>query len=183
MDTIVTSFVRRAGAWWRSLARRPVAATTVPAYAALARYRLGATALESRLRLIVTQLAADRSECRWCIERGQHLWREALLPRDLLRALDQYETSSLFSPRERAALAFADAVTRFTAAAGGMPEEPLAAVRRYFSEHEVAALTEAVAAVHFFNPITGALGADADPPPSRAVWNAPRGSAARNLWL
>jgi len=155
----------------------------LPAYAALARYRLGAAELEPRVRLLVSQLAAERSECVWCIERGRHQWREALLPTDVLRSLLDYESSPLFTPRERAALTFADAVTRYADSTGGMPEEPLAAVRRHFSEREVAALTEAVAASHFFNPVTGALGADAAAAVPRPAWNAQPHSAVRNLWL
>jgi alkylhydroperoxidase family enzyme len=121
--------------------------------------------------LLVTQLAAERSQCRWCIEQGRHRWREAQLPADLLTALSQYPTSRGFSEREGAALAFADAVTRYADATGGMPPEPLAAVREHFTEPEVAALTEAVASMHYFNPIT------ATPPPVA------RPSSLRNLWL
>jgi alkylhydroperoxidase family enzyme len=179
-------------AFWRWLTGResaqvaaPVAGGRVlPAYAALARYRLGAAGLEPRIRLLVSQLAAERSACVWCVEHGRHLWREALLPGEVLRALPDYESSPAFTPRERAALAFADALTRFSDAAGGMPEEPITAVRKHFSEPEIVALTETVAARHFFNPITGALGADAEPAAPRPAWHPhsqPR-SAVRNLW-
>ncbi len=132
----------------------------LPAYAALARYQVGGAELEPRLRLFVTQLAAERSGCQWCIDRGRHLWREAQLSIDALRALLQYETSSLFSNRERAALTFADAVTNYAEADGGMPLEPLTRARQLLSEPEIAAITAAVAGVHFFDPITGALGAN-----------------------
>jgi alkylhydroperoxidase family enzyme len=185
MDTIVTTILRRARSALRTIVSPapppPPPPGVLPAYAALARYRLGATELQPRLRLLVTQLAAERSQCGWCIERGRHLWREALLPAEALQALSQYPTSPHFSTQERAALTFADALTRYAAADGGMPLEPLTSVREHFSEAEVAALTEAVAAMHFFNPITGALGADVDPCVS--VLGAPRPSSVRNLWL
>jgi alkylhydroperoxidase family enzyme len=165
MDTLVTTLVRQGGALWRALAgsdapRLPTAGGTcvLPAYAALARYRLSDSDLAPRLRLLVTQLAAERSRCRWCIDRGRHLWRDAQLPIDLLRALPRYETSALFSNPERAALRFADAVTRYTE---DMPLEPLTRARQVLSEAEVAAITGAVAAVHFYNPITGTLGIEA----------------------
>jgi len=86
----------------------------LPAYAALARYQVGATQLGPRLRMLVTQLAAERSRCRWCIEQGRHAWREAHLPMASLRTLRQYETSTSFSDRERAALRFTDAVAQYT---------------------------------------------------------------------
>jgi alkylhydroperoxidase family enzyme len=149
----------------------------LPAYAALARYHTSNTELDPRLRMLVTQLAAERSRCRWCIERGRHVWREAQLSLDLLHAVVRYETSALFSNRERAALRFTDAVTRYSEANGGMPLEPLVCARRHLSEPEIAAVTALVAAQHFFNPITGALCADVAP------WGAPVGSSIRNLWL
>jgi alkylhydroperoxidase family enzyme len=169
---------------WRALVAPRNSATVppggvgvLPAYAALARYHSNSIALEPRLHMLVTQLAAERSRCRWCIERGRHLWREAQLPVDALRALLRYESSALFSNRERAALQFTDAVTRYSEANGGMPLEPLMRVRQYLSEPEIAAVTALVAAQHFFNPITGALGTDVAP------WGAPVGSSIRNFWL
>ncbi len=185
MDSIVSKIIRQGGAVWRALVGCPpslASATSgvrvLPAYAALARYRVGVTDLEPRLRLLVMQLAAERSRCRWCIERGRHLWREAQLSIAELRALTHYETSSLFSPRERAALRFTDAVTRFTDA---MPLEPLTRARQYLSEPEIAAVTAAVAEQHFFNPITGALGGGGGA--DVAPWGAPIGSSLRSLWL
>lgn len=159
----------------------------LPAYAALARYQRGAGDLDPRLRLLATQFAAERSRCRWCIDKGRHLWREAQLPLDALRALPHYETCALFSERERVALRFADALTRYTESDDGndTPLE-LAAAREHFSEPEIAALTAAVAEMHFFNPITGALGADAEPralPTRNSPWGAPIGTSLRSFWL
>jgi alkylhydroperoxidase family enzyme len=98
-----------------------------------------------------------------------------------LRALDRYETSALFSPRARAALRLTDTVIRYTDAngTGGMPLAPLAAARQHLSEPEIAAVTAAVAAMHFYDPVTGALGADVAPAP----WGAPIGSSIRSFWL
>ena len=147
--------------------------------------------LDPRLRLLVAQLAAELSGCRWCIECGRHRWRQAFLTTTELRALRRHVSTRLFSARERAALAFTEAVSRYADAVGGIPEAVLAELRRHFSEPEVAALTLLVAEGHFFNPATGALGADAhpgaSPPEARAVrMGGPdrraAGSAARNLW-
>jgi alkylhydroperoxidase family enzyme len=177
MGTLVTRLWRALVAPRNSAAVPPGGVRVLPAYAALARYHSTSIALELRLHMLVTQLAAERSRCRWCIERGRHLWREAQLPVDALRALLRYESSALFSNRERAALQFTDAVTRYSEANGGMPLEPLMRVRQYLSEPEIAAVTALVAAQHFFNPITGALGTDVAP------WGAPVGSSIRNFWL
>src|SRR6266567_898161 len=114
----------------------------LPSYARMGRYIAGGTALDPRVDLLVRQLAAELSGCRWCIEHGLHRWRQSFLPAAVLGEL-----------------------------------------RSHFSEQEVAALTLAVAGEHFFNPATGALGADArlatpgEPGVRRAA-----GSAMRNLW-
>src|SRR5437867_3747477 len=178
MGTLVTRLLRALVAPRNPVAIPPGGVRILPAYAALARYRTSSGDLDVRLRMLVTQLAAERSRCRWCIEHGRHLWREALLPVDHLRALSRYERSSLFSNRERAALRFTDAVTRYSDAVGGMPVEALTRARQHLSEPEIVAVTAAVASHHFFNPITGALGADVAP------WGAPLGgSSIRSLWL
>jgi len=176
MDSLVAKLVRLFSDR-PNVARLPPGPRVLPAYAALARYQTNGVELEPRLRLLVTQLAAERSRCRWCIEHGRHLWREAQFPLDALRALLRYETSALFSNRERAALRFADALTRYSETRGGMPLEPLARARQYLTEPEIAAVTAAASSQHFFNPITGALGADVAP------WGAPIGSQLRGLWL
>src|SRR2546430_9690761 len=177
MGTLVTRLWRAIVKARGAVAVPPGGVRVLPAYAALARYHTSNTDLDARLRMLVTQLAAARSRCRWCIERGRHLWREAQLPVDALHAVLRYETSALFSNRERAALRFTEALTRYSEANGGMPLEPLMRARQYLSEPEIAAVTAVVAAQHFFNSITGALGADVAP------WGAPIGSSIRNFWL
>jgi alkylhydroperoxidase family enzyme len=117
------------------------------AYLALAR-RPGQTAeVDDRTRLLVRELAAERSGCRWCIDRARHDWRVAGLPVDLLRSLARHATSPELSERDRAALALVDAV----ACAGGSADSgaaALARVRRHFSERGVAELTACLADHH-----------------------------------
>ena len=163
----------------------------LPSYAAMGHYIAGVTTLDPRLRLLVQQLAAELSGCRWCIEQGRHRWRQAFVSPAVLGALRRHAASPLFSARERAALAFTDALSRYSDAAGGIPDAVLGELRRHCSEPEVAALTLAVAGEHFFNPATGALGRDARPvvtddavgaaAPGRSLPRA-AGSALRNLW-
>ena len=149
----------------------------------MGRYIAGGAALDPRVDLLVRQLAAELSRCRWCIEHGLHRWRHAFLPVAELGALRRYAASPLFSARECAALAFTEAVSRYTDRAGGIPDSVLGELRSHFSEQEVAALTLAVAGEHFFNPATGALGADARlaTPGAPGVRRA-AGSGMRNLW-
>ena len=118
------------------------------AYLALAR-RPGQTAeVDDRTRLLVRELAAERSGCRWCIDRGRHDWRAAGLPVDLLRSLARHATSPGLSERDRAALALVDAVACGGGSADSGAAAALASVRRHFSERGVAELTACLADHH-----------------------------------
>src|SRR5437016_12933221 len=132
---------------WSALSAPPPAPLpgprALPSYARMGRYIAGGTALDPRIDLLVRQLAAELAGCRWCIEHGLHRWRQAFLPIGELAALRCYAASPLFSPRERAALAFTEAVTRFAERVGGIPDSVLAELRCHFSEKLAWALTTA----------------------------------------
>ena len=118
------------------------------AYLALAR-RPGQTAeVDDRTRLLVRELAAERSGCRWCIDRARHDWRVAGLPVDLLRSLARHATSPELSERDRAALALVDAVACVGGSADSGAATALAQVRRHFSDRGVAELTACLADHH-----------------------------------
>jgi alkylhydroperoxidase family enzyme len=117
---------------------------TLYGYLALARRPGSSGAVDDRTRLMVRQLAAERSGCRWCIDRARHDWRAAGLPVDLLRRLDRHDHDGGLSDAERAALALVDAVAR------GGNGEALAAVRRHFSERATAELIACMADHHLF---------------------------------
>src|SRR4029077_11325273 len=133
---------------WEALARAPAGRlpgpSVPPADARAGRYVAGSVTLEPRLRLLVQQLAAELAECGWCVEHGRHLWRKAFLSLEELQALRRFRESRLFSDKDRAALAFTEAVSRYAGRMGGMPDTVLTELRRHFSESEVAALTLAV---------------------------------------
>jgi alkylhydroperoxidase family enzyme len=106
--------------------------------------------LDERTRLLVSQLAAERSGCRWCIERGRHEWRLAGLPLILLRHLTHPATSALLTERDRAALDFAEAVVS-GGCAGEAPEAVLQRTQLVFSDGEIAELALCLADHHLLN--------------------------------
>jgi len=67
MDTVVARIFRAFVGYRADPSAGP---RVLPAYAVLSRYGSADVDLEPRLRLLVTQLAAERSGCRWCIERA-----------------------------------------------------------------------------------------------------------------
>ena len=154
---------------WLGTPQRPATAPLpaprdLPAYARLARSWAPLEPLPPRLRLLVAQLAAVRSGCGYCAEHNRHLALKAGLTLTELHAVAHPARTSLFSEAERAALALADAVTRFADAEDGFPAEILVRARGHFGEAEIVALVATVAAEHFFDPATGRLGRDAHSP-------------------
>lgn len=132
----------------------------LPGYVALGCWRPADPALDPRLEALVAQLSAELSGCVWCVERGRHAWRKALLPAGLLGQLQGYRACAQFSAREAAALGLVEAVARYTGENSAAGDAALLEARRYFSESELARLARLAAGEHFFDPATGSLGRD-----------------------
>lgn len=67
--------------------------------------------LPASLRDLVVYRVATTVGCSWCVDFGTMLMRDAGLDVERLRIIEQYPTSEAFSPLERRALAYADAMT------------------------------------------------------------------------
>jgi alkylhydroperoxidase family enzyme len=128
---------------------------------AYARLRRTDADLPQRLRLLVGQLAAERSGCGWCAQRNRHLALQAGVSATDLEAVTHFATASGYSEPERAALALAEAITQFSEADNGFPPEVLCRVRRHFEEPGIMGIVVTVTAEHFFNARTGRMGRDA----------------------
>lgn len=147
---------------------QPVGPSLLPAYVAATHWGPGRAQLDSRLELLVAQLSAELSSCRWCIDQGRHRWRKALLPTGLLSHLRSYRASTLFSERECAALVLAEAVARYTDRDPGAADAALTRARTHFTESEAARIVQLAAGEHFFDPATGAVGQDVAGSPAGA---------------
>src|SRR5438067_10843468 len=83
---------------WSALSAPPPAPLpgprALPSYARMGRYIAGGAVLDPRVDLLVRQLTAELSGCRWCIEHGLHRWRQAFLPVAELGALRRYAARS-----------------------------------------------------------------------------------------
>lgn len=116
----------------------------VYAYLALGQRPGNAGEVDERTRLLVRELAAERSGCHWCIDRTRHDWRVAGLPVDLLSDIGRHDSASAFTEPERAALALVDSI----ACATGRAAEAMSRVRRHFSERAMAELIACMADHH-----------------------------------
>jgi alkylhydroperoxidase family enzyme len=77
-----------------------------------------------------------------------------------LLLLDGWHESALFSPRERAALAWTESLTRI--AETHAPDDVYEELQRHFSQDEIVALSIAIAMINAFNRL--AIGAGAQHP-------------------
>jgi len=136
---------------------------------AYARLRRSGADLPPRLRLLVGQLAAERSGCGWCAQRNRHLALQAGVSAADLDGVIRIAEAPGYSDPERAALALAEAITCFSEAASGFPGSVLCEARRHFAEPEIMAIVGTVTAEHFFDARTGRMGRDAV-----AGWSTPR---------
>jgi len=133
------------------------------AYLLLGRRAGGAEPLEPRLELLVGQLSAELSGCRWCIEGGRHRARKAGLPGEAIASLRAPAEARCFSEREQAALALAAAVAQGAGTDGLVAGPVLGAARRHFSEREIVRLTVLAAGEHFGDCLAGRPGSAARP--------------------
>jgi AhpD family alkylhydroperoxidase len=113
---------------------------------------LDASALERTLLLLVQLRASQVNGCAYCIDMHWKDLRAAGETEQRLYALDAWRESPFYSDRERAALAWTEAVTLI--AAGRVPDEVYEAVRPNFDERELADLTLAVAAINAWNRLS-----------------------------
>jgi AhpD family alkylhydroperoxidase len=105
--------------------------------------------LEKSLIHLVKLRASQINGCAYCLDMHN---KEALKDGESaqrLYVLEAWEEVSLFSPRERAALAWTEAVTRIadTRASDAVYQE----VRRHFSEAELVNLTTTIGVINLWN--------------------------------
>jgi AhpD family alkylhydroperoxidase len=122
--------------------------------AARAMYGLGSylagCGLEPGLLELVKIRASQINGCAFCIDMHTKDARAAGEPEQRIYALNAWRETPFFSDRERAALAWTEAVTCI---GGGVPDDLYAEVRQQFSEKELVDLTWAVAAINAWNRI------------------------------
>ncbi len=119
-----------------------------PAMNALERY-LHSCELASDLVHLVKLRASQLNGCAYCIDMHWKDLRVAGETEQRLYALDAWREWPLYSARERAALAWTEAVTLVVD--GHVPDQLYDEVRVQFSERELADLTLAVATINAWN--------------------------------
>jgi AhpD family alkylhydroperoxidase len=114
--------------------------------------------LEHSLLELVKTRASLLNGCAYCIDMHTKDAREAGETEQRLYALTAWEETPFFTPRERAALAWTEAITNIQQghAADAVYQEAL----KEFSEAELARLTFAIGQINFWNRIAIAFRAE-----------------------
>ena len=132
------------------LTQPKVAERATQAMLGLERY-LAETSLDVKLRDLLKLRVSQINGCAYCIDMHWKDLRQLGESEQRLYGLDAWEESPYYTDRERAALAWAEALTRVTD--GHVPDELFAEVRKQFSEAELVELTMTVTTINAWNRI------------------------------
>ena len=98
---------------------------------------------------LVKMRASQLNGCAFCIAMHVPLARKHGVSDDQLHLLAAWREAPIYSPKERAALAWAEALTQLTG--GDVADAVYEEMRRHFSDKEVADLSFAVAEINAWN--------------------------------
>jgi AhpD family alkylhydroperoxidase len=110
---------------------------------------VGSTGLPENLLNLVRLRVSQINGCAYCIDMHSKDLRAASEREQRLYLLDAWRESPFYDDRERAALAWAEAVTLVTE--GHVPDEVYEEARSQFSDEELANLTLAIVAINGWN--------------------------------
>jgi alkylhydroperoxidase family enzyme len=125
---------------------------------ALLRLQMQGLRLDPELRCLVQLRAATLNRCEFCQDIAKALAVQQHIGLEKFRDLDRWETSSAFSDRERALLAFVDEATRQKTVSDAV----FAELRKHYGEREVVEITVLNAIENFYNLLNIPLGIESD---------------------
>jgi AhpD family alkylhydroperoxidase len=107
------------------------------------------TSLEPKLRELVRMRVSQINGCAYCLDMHSKDARAGGETEQRLYALDAWREAPFYTDRERAALAWAEAITLI--ADGHAPDDVFDEARRHFSERELVELTLVIATINSWN--------------------------------
>jgi AhpD family alkylhydroperoxidase len=108
-----------------------------------------ASGLEHSLLELVKMRSSQINGCAYCLDMHSKDARAAGETEQRLYALSAWHEAPFYTPRERAALAWTESVTRV--ADTHVPDDVYAEARAHFTEQEIIALTFALVAINGWN--------------------------------
>jgi len=110
--------------------------------------------LEPVLRSLVTVRVSQLNGCRFCVDINAATLARRSGSLDKVEALEAWQASGLFSPAQRAALAYTDAMT---VTGQGVTDLHMAELRRHYSDDAIVELTGLVAFQNLSSKFNSAL--------------------------
>ena len=120
----------------------------IAAVQAIERY-LSKSSLEPALRELVKLRASQINGCAYCIDMHTKVARHHGETEQRLYGVTAWRETPFYTERERAALAWTEAVTLISQ--NDVPDELFEATREHFSDEELVNLTLAIAAINTWN--------------------------------
>jgi len=114
--------------------------------------------VEPGLQLLLQHHVAAMNGCSFCVDIGRAVATYQGLTFEKIDAVHEWRTSPLFTPAERAALAYVEEATRDKR----VSDETFANLRAHFDEKQIVAITWMNAIENFFNLLNGPLGIESD---------------------
>lgn len=136
--------------------------------------------IEHPLLELVKLRASQINGCAYCLDMHSKDARAAGETEQRIYVLGAWREAPFYTPRERAALAWTEAVTLI--GEGGVSDELFETVRAQFSEKELADLTLAIVTINGWNRLAISLGADVgsyQPPAGETPAREHAGTSAR----
>ena len=111
--------------------------------------------LDAKLRELIKIRASQINGCAFCLAMHTRDARKIGETDERMHLLAAWREAPVYSARERAALAWVEAITLVTQ--GHVPDEAFEAVRKQFSEKEIVDLTAAAVVINSWNRLAIAL--------------------------
>lgn len=114
--------------------------------------------LDPELRFLIQSYVATLNGCAFCTDIVRAKAQDRDVPTDKYDALLQYESSDVFSPRERAALAYVEEATRNKA----VSDATFATLEAHFDDRAIAEITWLNAMENYYNLLNRPLNIGSD---------------------
>ena len=122
--------------------------------------------LDPGLLELVKLRASQMNGCAFCVQYHLTAARTLQVPREKLDLLVTWQDAPSFTPRERAALAWTEALTEVGL---GVSDDDFDEAREHFSEVQLAHLSAAISVINAWNRISVGFRFAPEPPGPRAV--------------
>jgi AhpD family alkylhydroperoxidase len=140
-------------------------------FLAVGHYLSIGTALEHILLELVYLRASTLNGCGFCIGMHSAELKKHHEPQTRIDAIANWQSSDAFTPRERAALAWTDAITNIQSSHAS--DADYAAVTQFFTGKDLVDLTFAIAQINSWNRLSIAFAAEWNPPQHKSAAEAP----------